>query len=296
MDLNWDNPALRREVYDMIDWWLAKGVDGFRMDVINLISKDGLADGSEALAGAIGLRGIEHYFYGPRLHEYLAEMRRESFGRYDAVTVGETAGLGMQMSKMLTAESRAELDMVFNFDALENPGKTRFDDYRYDLRYLKKYLLDWQQNYGDNCWMSLFFENHDNPRMVSKVNPDPAVRAPLAKLLATLQLTLKGTPFIYQGQELGLANVDFASINEINDVESRNLYRSCAAKPSEEAWKRILAGYAGPCPARPCHGTRGPTAALPQERPGCAWRTAGRRAMPPTRCGTRIRCSIIIRS
>lgn len=105
MDLNWDNPALRREVYDMIDWWLAKGVDGFRMDVINLISKDGLADGSEALAGAIGLRGIEHYFYGPRLHEYLAEMRRESFGRYDAVTVGETAGLGMQMSKMLTAES-----------------------------------------------------------------------------------------------------------------------------------------------------------------------------------------------
>lgn len=173
MDLNWDNPALRREVYDMIDWWLAKGVDGFRMDVINLISKDGLADGSEALAGAIGLRGIEHYFYGPRLHEYLAEMRRESFGRYDAVTVGETAGLGMQMSKMLTAESRAELDMVFNFDALENPGKTRFDDYRYDLRYLKKYLLDWQQNYGDNCWMSLFFENHDNPRMVSKVNPDP---------------------------------------------------------------------------------------------------------------------------
>lgn len=158
MDLNWDNPALRREVYDMIDWWLAKGVDGFRMDVINLISKDGLADGSEALAGAIGLRGIEHYFYGPRLHEYLAEMRRESFGRYDAVTVGETAGLGMQMSKMLTAESRAELDMVFNFDALENPGKTRFDDYRYDLRYLKKYLLDWQQNYGDNCWMSLFLK------------------------------------------------------------------------------------------------------------------------------------------
>ena len=225
MDLNWDNPALRREVYDMIDWWLAKGVDGFRMDVINLISKDGLADGSEALAGAIGLRGIEHYFYGPRLHEYLAEMRRESFGRYDAVTVGETAGLGMQMSKMLTAESRAELDMVFNFDALENPGKTRFDDYRYDLRYLKKYLLDWQQNYGDNCWMSLFFENHDNPRMVSKVNPDPAVRAPLAKLLATLQLTLKGTPFIYQGQELGMTNCPFHSIEEFDDISTKDQYR-----------------------------------------------------------------------
>ena len=277
MDLNWDNPALRREVYDMIDWWLAKGVDGFRMDVINLISKDGLADGSEALAGAIGLRGIEHYFYGPRLHEYLAEMRRESFGRYDAVTVGETAGLGMQMSKMLTAESRAELDMVFNFDALENPGKTRFDDYRYDLRYLKKYLLDWQQNYGDNCWMSLFFENHDNPRMVSKVNPDPAVRAPLAKLLATLQLTLKGTPFIYQGQELGLANVDFASIDEINDVESRNLYQElCGKMPSEEAWKRILAGTRDHARA-PMPWNAGPnggfTAGTPWLRMADGWQT-----------------------
>lgn len=243
MDLNWDNPAVRREVYEMINWWLEKGVDGFRMDVINLISKGSLADGSELLGKAVGLRGIEHYFYGPRLHEYLAEMRRETFGKYDAVTVGETAGLGMQASRMLTADGRGELDMVFNFDALENPGKKRFDDYRYDLRYLKKYLIDWQTHYGENCWPSLFFENHDNPRMVSKVNPDPAVRGPLAKLLATLQLTLRGTPFLYQGQELGLANVDFASIDEIDDVESRNLYAElCKTMSPEEAWKRILAG------------------------------------------------------
>lgn len=243
MDLNWENPAVRHEVYEMINWWLEKGVDGFRMDVINLISKGSLDDGSKILGDAIGLRGIEHYFYGPRLHEYLAEMRRETFGRYDSVTVGETAGLGMQASRMLTAKERGELDMVFNFDALENPGKKRFDDYRYDLRYLKKYLIDWQQNYGENCWPSLFFENHDNPRMVSKVNPDPAVRQPLAKLLATLQLTLRGTPFIYQGQELGLTNVDFASIDEIDDVESRNLYGElCQTMPAGEAWRRILAG------------------------------------------------------
>lgn len=200
MDLNWENPAVRREVYEMINWWLEKGVDGFRMDVINLISKGSLADGSEVLGKAIGLRGIEHYFYGPRLHEYLAEMRQKTFGRYDAVTVGETAGLGMQASRMLTAEQRGELDMVFNFDALENPGKKRFDDYRYDLRCLKKYLIDWQLHYGENCWPSLFFENHDNPRMVSKVNPNPAVREPLAKLLATLQLTLRGTPFLYKSE------------------------------------------------------------------------------------------------
>ncbi len=243
MDLNWDNAAVRRDVYSMVNWWLEKGVDGFRMDVINLISKGSLADGSEILGSAVGLRGIEHYFYGPRLHEYLAEMRRESFGKYDAVTVGETAGLGMQASRTLTAESREELDMVFNFDALENPGRNRFDDYQYDLRYLKKYLIDWQQNYGSDCWMSLFFENHDNPRMVSKVDPDPAVREVLAKLLATIQLTLKGTPFIYQGQELGLTNVDFASIDEIDDVESRNLYKElCEKMPPEQAWQRILAG------------------------------------------------------
>lgn len=243
MDLNWENENVRRDVYDMINWWLDKGVDGFRMDVINLISKGSFADGSDLLAKAVGHRGIEHYFYGPRLHEFLSEMRRETFGRFDTVTIGETCGLGLQASRMLTAESRRELDMVFNFDALENPGKTRFDNYRYDLRYLKSYLIDWQQNYGMDCWQSLFFENHDNPRMVSKVDPDPAVRDVLAKLLATIQLTLRGTPFLYQGQELGLTNVAFHSIDEIDDIESRNLYQElCRQMTPEEAWSRILAG------------------------------------------------------
>ena len=243
MDLNWENENVRRDVYDMINWWLEKGVDGFRMDVINLISKGSLADGSELLGKAVGHQGIEHYFYGPRLHEYLSEMRRETFGKYDTVTVGETAGLGMQASRMLTAESRQELDMVFNFDALENPGKSRFDDYRYDLRHLKSYLINWQQNYGSDCWPAVFLENHDNPRMVSKVDPDPAVREVLAKLLGTIQLTMRGTPFLYQGQELGLTNVDFASIEEINDVESRTLYEElCRSMTPDEAWQRILAG------------------------------------------------------
>ncbi|NLW79216.1 MAG: alpha-glucosidase [Ruminococcaceae bacterium] len=225
MDLNWDNPALRAEIYEMINWWLDKGVDGFRMDVINLISKDSLADGNAAIGKAIGLYGMEHYFYGPHLHEYLKEMRRESFGKHDVFTVGETPGMGLQMSRLLSAEEREELDLVFNFDQLENPGKSRMFPYEYDLRHLKPYFLKWQLEYGNNCWPSLFFENHDNPRMVSKINPDPAYRVVIAKLLATLQFTLKGTPFIYQGQELGMTNTSFNSVEDLRDVETLNRYQ-----------------------------------------------------------------------
>lgn len=230
MDLNWDNPGLRSEVYEMICWWLDKGVDGFRLDVINFISKDGLEDGNEALASAMGMCGVEHYFYGPRLHEYLQEMRRESFGKYDSFTVGETPGMGLNMCRMLTAEERGELDLVFNFDHLDNPGTTRLFEYEYDLRHLKPYFLKWQLEYGNNCWPSLFFENHDNPRMVSKINPDPAYRVVIAKLLAAMQFTLKGTPFIYQGQELGMTNTVFQSADDFRDVETINRYNELAQK------------------------------------------------------------------
>lgn len=225
MDLNWDNPKLRDEVYDMVQFWLDKGVDGFRLDVINFISKDGLEDGNPAVGEAFGVRGIEHYFYGPKLHQHLAELREKGLaGHPDTFTVGETPGVGMNMARQLTAEERGELDMVFNFDHLENPGKSRQFEYEYDLRYLKPYFLKWQTRYGNNCWPSLFFENHDNPRMVSKVNPDPAYSVVIAKLLAVLQLTLKGTPFIYQGQELGMTNRSFTSIDELRDVEALNRY------------------------------------------------------------------------
>ncbi len=231
MDLNWENPALRQSLYEMINWWLAKGIDGFRLDVISFISKNpGLPDGSDLLGKLAGFRGVEHYFHGPRLHEYLRELNENTFARYDVMTVGETPVMGMEMAKLLTDERRRELDTIFNFDHLENPGKARFDDYRYDLRYLKKQWTDWQLHYGKACWPTLFFENHDNPRMVSKVNPDPLFRVPIAKLLAVLQCTLRGTPFLYQGQELGMVNARFASIDEVRDVESINLYRELLAK------------------------------------------------------------------
>lgn len=244
MDLNWENPTVREKVEEMIRWWLTMGVDGFRLDVINYISKEkGLPQGNPQIGELMGYYGIEHYFYGPKLHEYLREIKREAFEPYDAFTVGETPGVGMQMSKLLTGDYRKELDMVFSFDHLETPGHVRFDDYRYDLNYLKEYYIKWMKEYGNHYWMSLFYENHDNPRMVSKVNPNPACHDKLAKLLAMIQLTMKGTPFIYQGQEIGAANQPFQDISELHDVESINLYHELSASMSkEEAFRKVLAG------------------------------------------------------
>ena len=244
MDLNWDNEGLRKEIYTMINWWLEKGIDGFRLDVINYISKrEGLPEGNKELGEMMGYYGVEHYFYGPHLHEYLQEMRRETFDKYDVFTVGETPGVGMEMSKQLTAQERKELDMVFSFDQLEMPGRRRFEAYRYDLNYLKHYLIQWMKGYGNNCWMALFYENHDNPRMISKVDPSPEYRVVLGKLLAMLQLTLKGTPFIYQGQELGLVNNAFKKIDELKDIESLNLYEELVKSSNEkEAFSKVLSG------------------------------------------------------
>lgn len=244
MDLNWDNEALRKDIYKMINWWLEKGVDGFRLDVINYISKEaGLPNGNEAIGDLMGFYGVESYFYGPNLHKYLKEMRKETFDKHEAFTVGETPGVGMEMSKLLTADYRKELDMVFSFDHLETPGHVRFDIYNYDLNYLKEYMIDWMENYGNNCWMSLFYENHDNPRMISKVNNDPRYRLVIGKLLAVIQFTLKGTPFIFQGQELGLINKNFSSIEAFKDIETINKYEDLLKEMDKNsAFKKILAG------------------------------------------------------
>lgn len=244
MDLNWESPLLRSEVISMINWWLDKGIDGFRMDVINCISKQkGLPDGDELIGKMMGLTGIEHYFYGPHLHEYLREINKKAFEPHNAFSVGETPGLGMQMCRLITGEERRELNMVFSFDHLETPGHTRFEDYEYDLNYLRDYMIDWSLNYGNNCWMSLFYNNHDNPRMVSKITKNKTYHTQIKKLLAVMQFTLRGTPFIFQGDEMGLENYEFDSIEQINDVESRNLYAELCKKMSEkQAFDIIRAG------------------------------------------------------
>lgn len=244
MDLNWDNPDVRRDVIAMVNRWLDRGVDGFRMDVINYISKeDGLPQGDETIGSLMGFPGIEHYYYGPRLHQYLREIREKAFEPHSAFSVGETPGLGMKMCQLVTGEERKELDMVFSFDHLETPGHTRFDDYEYDLNYLRDYLIDWMEHYGNNCWMSLFYNNHDNPRMISKITGDASRHTALAKLLAVMQFTLKGTPFVYQGDEMGLANYPFTSMEQITDVEAKGYYQEhVQTEPPEQVFASILAG------------------------------------------------------
>jgi len=241
-DLNWENPKVRDEVCDIIDFWREKGVDGFRLDVINYISKTSLDDGSETLGALLQFSGIEHYFYGKRLHEYLHELKRRAFG--DAFTVGETPGTGPEMNKLLTADEREELNTVFSFDHLENLGKNRFDDYRYNLNHLKKTFSRLEGDYADYAWPSIFIENHDNPRMVSKINPKEEYRDIIAKLLAVVMLTARGTVFLYQGQELGAVNVDFHDMSEMRDIESINKYNDLIAcgKTPEQAWHTVLVG------------------------------------------------------
>lgn len=245
MDLNWDNPKVREKLIEMINWWLEKGVDGFRMDVINYISKaEGLPNGDESIGSMMGFSGIEHYYYGPNLHKYLHEVRTRAFDVHGAFSVGETPGVGMKMSRLLTGEERKELDMVFSFDHLETPGHVRFDDYEYDLNYYKNYITDWMLCYGNNCWMSLFYNNHDNPRMASKVSMNPEYTESIQILLAVMQLTLKGTPFIFQGDEMGLVNYPFQSVDEVTDVEAKGLVAKLRkeGKSEEEILKTILAG------------------------------------------------------
>lgn len=245
MDFNWENDELRKKLYEMINWWLEKGVDGFRLDVISFISKAaGLPDGNEVIGSMMGVNGCEHYFYGPRLHEFLNEMNENTFSKYGAFTVGECQGTGIEMSKLMTGDYRKELDVVFSFDHMDNPGKARFSEYKYDLCPMAKELVKWQTDYGNHCWPTVFFENHDWPRMTSKVCPDGYYRNEVSKLLALMQMTFKGTPFVYQGQEIGMTNCDFETIESFRDVESKNTYNQLLekGKSEEEAFKTILAG------------------------------------------------------
>lgn len=245
MDLNWENEKLRHELYDMINWWLEKGVDGFRLDVISFISKTpGLPDGQELIGSLMGFKGVEHYFYGPKLHEYLREMNENTFSKFDAFTVGECQGTGIEMSKLMTGDYRKELSVVFSFDHMDNPGKRRFQEYKYDLRPMAKELVKWQLHYGSHCWPVVFFENHDWPRMTSKVCPDGFYRDEMSKLLCVMQMTFKGTPFVYQGQEIGMTNSEFRMMDDFRDVESLNRFKELCAKGKtpHEAYRVVWAG------------------------------------------------------
>lgn len=225
-DLNWQNPKVRAEVAALVNFWYDRGVNGFRLDVINMIDKpDGFPDGSTAISKLMGVTGCEHYFFGTRAHEYLREMHAATAEGRDVYTVGETPGLDMKLSQLFTAPQRKELDTVFSFQHLYSPGTQRQTGAKYDLSHLKNNLTEWQLDYGRVCWNALFVDNHDNPRMLSRADPSGEHRVPLAKLLAAVILTLRGTPFIYQGQELGMTNSRFETIEDFRDIETLNYYK-----------------------------------------------------------------------
>ena len=216
MDLNWGSPALRNEIHRIIRWWLSKGVDGFCLDNVNYISKfDGLPDGDELIGEILKPTGVERYFYGPWLHEYLRELKYEVFMPYNAFLAGATQGVGPMGGRLLTDEYREELDLILGNDHLENPGKTCFDDYQYDLKHLKSFYMKHLDVDGGHGWNTLFYNNHDVPRMPVKVDPSGEYAEPLAKALAVLQFTLKGTPLICQGDEIGARDHDMMQWDEI---------------------------------------------------------------------------------
>jgi len=217
-DLNWENDKVRREVYDMMNFWIDKGVGGFRMDVIDLIGK-------------IPLEGITSN--GPKLHEYLQEMNKATFGDKDLLTVGETWGATPEIAKLYSNPARHELSMVFQFEhsLLDNePGKEKWDLKPLDLSELKAVLSKWQTELGNEGWNSLFWNNHDLPRIVSRWGNDKEYRVRSAKAFAILLHMMKGTPYIYQGEELGLTNTPVSSIEELDDIESINMYHDRIAR------------------------------------------------------------------
>jgi len=219
-DLDWDNPDVRRAVADLTDWWLRKGIDGFRMDVINLISKPaGLPDGDPDADWV----GSDQFIHGPHLEEYLAELYDRTFDNYDAVAIGETPEVTVEQARRLTAPD-GPLDMVFAFEHVQVDfgERGRWDVGDYDPAALTDVLARWQRGLGDVGWNTVFFENHDQPRSVSRFGDDEAHRYESATALATVLLTLGGTPFVYQGQEIGMTNGRFESLADVRDVDTIN--------------------------------------------------------------------------
>ena len=208
-DLNWENPRVRQEIYDMMTWWGDKGIDGFRMDVISMLSKDQrFPDGVLKEGNPYG-DGLPYYANGPRIHEFLQEMNREVLSRFDWMSVGEGVGVGTREAVQYAGYESHELNMMFHFEHVElNPGPFgKWNDNPVCLRELKEVLNRWQTELEGKAWNSLFWENHDYPRAVSRFGNDSPVFWELsAKMLAVCLYMMKGTPYIYQGQELGMTN------------------------------------------------------------------------------------------
>ncbi|MGC9313546.1 MAG: glycoside hydrolase family 13 protein [Sediminispirochaetaceae bacterium] len=242
-DLNWENPRMREDIYAMMRWWLDKGIDGFRMDVINFISKvPGLPSVGPDEAGS-DRSGMQYYMNGPRIHEFLQELQSKALKGYNAMTVGETFGVGPELARQYTCGDPPEMSMLFHFELMTVDRKTS-DRFRYtpwELKEMKEIIEKWQHTLHGCGWNSNFLMNHDQPRAVSRFADDGKYRRESAKLLATLTLTLEGTPYIYQGEEIGMTNPLFQSIDEYRDVELLNHYREQRAGGA--GTDELLQGY-----------------------------------------------------
>ena len=227
-DLNWENENVRKKVYEMIRFWLNKGVDGFRLDVINLISKDQRFlndDGSDKRFVPDGRR---FYTDGPKIHEYLKEMNREAFGSDELITVGEMSSTSLDNCVRYSNPSEKELSMVFSFHHLkvDYPNGEKWVKAPFNFIELKKIFSEWQKGmYNGNGWNATFWNNHDQPRALSRFGNDGKYHNESGKMLATVLHGLQGTPYIYQGEEFGMTNPYFDDINKYRDVESHNIYK-----------------------------------------------------------------------
>ena len=226
-DLNWENPEVRQAVYAMMRWWLDRGVDGFRMDVINMISKDTSLPDTIPRPGSLYGPGDQHFTVGPRNHEYLQEMHREVFAARPGrvLTVGEMPDVTIEQAALFTAPNRRELDMVFQFEHVRlDQGAHRYDLLPLTLPDLKRSMAAWQAGLAGRGWNSLYFGNHDQPRSLSRFGDDGKYRVASAKTLATVLHLHQGTPYVYQGDELGMANAPLAAIGDYRDIQALRFY------------------------------------------------------------------------
>jgi oligo-1,6-glucosidase len=226
-DLNWENPKLRQEIYAMMRFWLEKGVDGFRMDVVPFLSKEqSFPDYPDGRYGDLTIHAN-----GPRIHEFLQEMNREVLSRFDCITVGEGFGVSASQANLYVGQDRHELNMIYHFDHAVPREEHRFVDPapEFTLPELKAVFRKWDDAIGTQGWQNVYFGNHDNPRIVSRLCDSDTYHYESATLLAAVLLTQRGTPSIYQGDEIGMTNCPFTSIAEYDDIQVKNAYRELVA-------------------------------------------------------------------
>lgn len=220
-DLNWANPKMRQDIYKMMDFWIDKGIGGFRMDVIEMLGKE-----PDKLIST----------NGPKLHAYIQEMNQKTFGQHDLLTVGEAWSANPEIAKLYSNPARHELSQIFQFETTfsDQAGDDKWHTKELDIPYLKRTLVKWQKALGDEGWNSLFWDNHDLPRAVSQYGDDRIYRIESAKMLAIVLHLLKGTPYVYQGEELGMTNCPVQDISEVNDIESQNMYAEEISKGAQK--------------------------------------------------------------